>query len=106
VQRTLAECVRLTQGGITPDELERAKRQSRTSLVFSQESTSSRMFTLAYQAVHMDGLRSLDEQIQEIDDVDLDQVQRVAREIFHPESCSVAALGTRRGGEIRARDLA
>lgn len=105
VQRTLAECLRLAAQGPDPDELERAKLQARTNLVFGQESSSSRMFGLAYQAIHMDRLRSLDEQIAEIDAVDLDQARRVARELFRPEAFAVAALGARRQGGIRAEDL-
>ena len=105
VRRSIAECRRLAEGSTTEDELERAKLQTRTSLVFSQESTSARMFTLAHQALHMDRVRSLDEQIAEIDAVDLDQLNRVAREYLRPEALGVSALGTRKGKEIREQDL-
>jgi len=105
VRRTAAECRRLVKGGIAPEELERAKLQARTTLVFSQESTSARMFSLAHQALHMDRIRSLDEQIAEIDAVDLDQLHRVSQEVLRPEFLAIAALGTRKGGEIRKQDL-
>ncbi|MCE1229208.1 MAG: insulinase family protein [Firmicutes bacterium] len=106
VRRTAAECRRLAQLGATAEELERAKLQARTSLVFSQESSSARMFTLAHQAIHMDRIRDLDAQIAEIDAVDLDHVNRVAAGILLPEAMAVAALGTRERGGIRAEDLA
>jgi len=105
VQRAVAECRRLVKDGIALEELERAKLQARTTLVFSQESTSARMFSLAHQALHMDQIRSLDEQIAEIDAVDLEQLHRVAREVLRPEALAVAALGTRKGKEIRKQDL-
>ncbi len=105
VARTLGECERLREQGATPDELERAKRQARTSLVFGQESSSSRMFTLAHQAIHLDRTYTLDEQLAEIDAVDLETLNAAAREVLAPERFSVAALGTRRGGEIRRSDL-
>jgi len=105
VQRAVAECRRLVKDGIAPEELERAKLQARTTLVFSQESTSARMFSLAHQALHMDRILSLDEQIAEIDGVDLEQLHRVAREVLKPECLAVAALGTRKGREIRKQDL-
>ena len=105
VRRTLGECAKLRAGGITPEELERAKLQMRTNLVFSQESTSSHMFTLAHQAIHLDRLLSLDEQIQEIDRVDLDQLQRLAQEVLVPEAFGVSALGTQRTTAIRPLDL-
>jgi predicted Zn-dependent peptidase len=105
VRRTVAECARLRREGVTADELERAKLQLRTSLVLNQESTSSRMFALAHQAIHMDRLLTLDQQIQEIDRVDLDQVRRVAEAVLVPEAFGVSALGTGRATGIRPRDL-
>jgi len=105
VQRAVAECRRMLDHGITLEELDRAKLQARTTLVFGQESTSARMFTLAHQALHMDRILNLDEQIAEIDAVDLDQLHRVARDVLKPEHLAVAALGTRKGKEIRKPDL-
>jgi predicted Zn-dependent peptidase len=106
VRRTVAECAAVRRAGVTADELERAKLQLRTSLVLNQESASSRMFALAHQAIHMERVLSLDEQIQEIDRVDLDQVHRVAKEVLKPEAFGVSALGTGRANGIRRADLA
>ena len=106
VRRAAVECRRLVEDGITAEELERAKLQARTSLVFSQESTSARMFGLAYQAIHMDRMLDLDGQIAEIEAVSLDQLQRLAQEVLRPETLAVSALGTRQGAEIRKQDLA
>lgn len=106
VQRAAAECARLADHGASREELERAKLQARTSLVFSQESTSARMFSLAHQAIHMDRILDLDRQIAEIDAVDLEHLNRVARETLRREPMAVSALGTRKNGEIRKQDLA
>jgi predicted Zn-dependent peptidase len=106
VRRTVAECARMRRDGVAADELERAKLQLRTSLVLNQESTSSRMFALAHQAIHMDRIRSLDEQVREIEEVGLEQVNRVATELLRPDGFGVSALGTSRASGIRARDLA
>jgi predicted Zn-dependent peptidase len=106
VQRSLEACELLRRDGITASELERAKLQARTSLAFSQESSSARMFSLAHQAIHQGGVTSLDAQIAEIDGVDLTQVQRVARALLDPALLGVSALGTRKGKEVRAKDLA
>ena len=105
VRRTVAECASVRRHGVTADELDRAKLQLRSSLVLNQESSSSRMFALAHQAIHMDRVLSLDEQIEEIDRVDLDQVHRVAKEVLAPEAFGVSALGTGRANGIRRRDL-
>jgi len=106
VRRTVAECAKVRDQGVTLEEMERAKLQLRTNLVFSQESASSRMFSLAYQSLHNQSLMTLDEQIAEIEDVDLDQLLRVAREVLRPEAFGVSALGTRKASGIRSKDLA
>jgi predicted Zn-dependent peptidase len=105
VRRTVAECAKVRRDGITRDELERAKLQLRTSLVLNQESTSNRMFALAHQAIHMDRVRTLDEQIQEIDQVDLEQMRRVGEAVLQPDGFGVSTLGTTRATGIRPRDL-
>jgi len=105
VRRTVAECAKVRAHGVTVEELERAKLQLRTNLVFSQESASSRMFSLAYQALHTARFQTLDEQIAELEAVDEAQLLRVAREVLAPEKLAVSALGTRKTSEIRAKDL-
>ena len=105
VRRSAVECRRLLEDGITAEELERSKLQARTSLVFSQESTSARMFSLAHQAIHMGRMLDLDGQIAEIDAVELDQLHRIAQEVLRPEVMAISALGTRKGSEIRKQDL-
>src|SRR5512133_869673 len=105
VQRTMIECARIREAGVQADELERAKLQARTSLVFSQESSSSRMFNLAHQAIHQGELRSLDQQMAEIEAVTASDLLRVAQDLLDPAQLGLSALGTRRGAEIRLKDL-
>ncbi len=105
VSRSLAECLRLREGGITTEELERAKLQARTQLVFGQESASSRQFSLAHQAIHWGELKSLDQQAAELDAVTEADVARVAKACLDPAQIGLAALGTRRGCDIREKDL-
>jgi predicted Zn-dependent peptidase len=105
VRRTMAECLRLRDEGVSDEELERAKLQARTTLVFGQESASSRMFSMAHQAIHWGELRSLDQctaEIQAVGDADL---RRVAAEILRPETLGLAALGGTTQSEIRPQDL-
>lgn len=105
MQRAIAECVRLASQGASKEELEQAKLHARTTLVFGQESTSARMFTLAHQALHMDHILSLDEQIAEIDAVDLETLNRVGKALLDPGKLGLAALGTHKNQEIRLKDL-
>jgi len=105
VSRTLAECARIRAKGVASDELERAKLQARTGLVFSQESSSSRMFSLAHQAIHHGELRSLDQQMAEIEVVTPGDLMRVACDLLDPAQLGLSVLGTRRGCDIRPQDL-
>ena len=105
VKRTMAECVRIRESGVAADELERAKLQDRTGLVFSQESSSSRMFSLAHQAIHQGGLRSLDQQMAEIAAVTLDDLARMAQTLLDPAQLGVSVLGSRAGCDVRPQDL-
>ncbi len=105
VRRALAECARIADSGVSEDELDRAKLQSRTSLVFSLESSNSRMFNLANQCLQQGEVRSTDQQLDEINQVTCEQVRRVAKAWLDPSTLGLAALGTQRGCEIRAQDL-
>jgi predicted Zn-dependent peptidase len=105
VQRALAECYRLTTTEVPEEELERARLAARTSLVFSQESSSSRMFTLAHQAIHLGGVQSVDEQVAEIQAVTPAALQRVAKAWLDPAALGLVGLGTKKGREIREKDL-
>jgi predicted Zn-dependent peptidase len=105
VKRTMAECARIRDLGVGADELERAKLQARTGLVFSQESSSSRMFSLAHQAIHQGGLRSLDQQMAEIAAVTLEDLARMAETLLDPAQLGVSVLGSRTGCDVRPQDL-
>lgn len=106
VQRAVAECAKVREKGITAEELDRAKLQAKTSLVFGQEGASSRMFALAHQAIHWGGLKSMDQQLAEIEAVTLDDILRVAQTTLDPAALGCTALGVRKGQEIREKDLA
>jgi predicted Zn-dependent peptidase len=103
--RAMAECLKLRASLVPAEELERAKRQAKVSLVFGQESASSRMFSLAHQALHWGGPVSLDAQLAEIEAVTPEDLRRVAESILRPETLGLAALGIPKTQAIRASDL-
>jgi predicted Zn-dependent peptidase len=105
VQRTMAECRQLADCGPSQAELDRAKLQLRTSLVFSQESTSSRMFSIAHQTMHMDKILNIDQQLTEIESVGLEKVCSVAKAVLDTKHAGIVALGAKKGSEIRQTDL-
>ncbi len=105
VSRAMAECLKLRSTLVPDEELERAKRQAKVALVFGQESASSRMFSLAHQALHWGGPLSLDAQLAEIEAVTPEDLQRVAEAVLKPEALGLAALGIPKAHAIRAADL-
>jgi predicted Zn-dependent peptidase len=105
VRRTIATCNKLKRDGLTGDELERAKFQFRTSLVLNQESTNNRMFSLAIQSIYTQQILSLEEQIQEINQVTVEQVHRIAENIILTNAFSISALGTDRNSSISPDDF-
>lgn len=105
VARTMAECLKLRSQLVPEEELERARRQAKVSLVFGQESASSRMFSLAHQALHWGGPVSLDAQLAELDAVTPEDLRRLADAILQPEALGLAALGIPKAHGIRASDL-
>lgn len=105
VSRAMQECLKIRERGITAEELDRARLQARTSLVFGQEGASSRMFSQAHQVIHWGGLKSLDDQLAELEAVTQEDVHRVAREVLDPARLGCMALGVGRGTGIREADL-
>jgi len=105
VNRTMAECGHLAECGPSRAELDRAKLQLKTSLVFSQESTSSRMFSVAHQAMHMEKILDMDQQLAEIDSAEPEAICRVAKTILDPRLVGIVALGVKTGSNIRLSDL-
>lgn len=78
---------------VTDAELQRAKDQLKVSIMLSLESTSARMSNLARQEIFFHRQFTLDEIIERIDRVTVDDVHRVAGEIFDGGDMAVTALG-------------
>jgi predicted Zn-dependent peptidase len=90
---TLAEMRKIKREGATADELASAKLHLKGSILLSLESTISRMSGIARQEYYFGRQYTPDEIIQHIDDVTLEDIQRVARTIVDPESLSLTVLG-------------
>jgi len=77
-----SELDRLATDGITPEELERGKGQLRGGLVLSLEDSVSRMARVAKAELLYDELPNLDEVIARVDAVTLEDVGRLAEDLF------------------------
>ncbi|GJM18545.1 MAG: zinc protease [Phycisphaeraceae bacterium] len=69
-----AELLRINEGGITADELERTRVRIKSGLVFSGESTGGRAGALANDIYKLGRARSLEEIAEVYDTITLDQV--------------------------------
>jgi predicted Zn-dependent peptidase len=86
-------------------ELRRAKDHLKGSLMLSLESTSSRMSNLARQELYFDRQFGLDETIAGIERVSIDDIVRVARDLFANGSLGATVLGSQEGLTLSRKDL-
>jgi predicted Zn-dependent peptidase len=101
----IAELRRLKDEAMPAAELRRAKDHLKGSLMLNLESTSSRMSHLARQEIYFDRHFGLDETLEGVERVTIDEVQRVARDLFSDGSLAATVLGAVPGLEIRRERL-
>jgi predicted Zn-dependent peptidase len=90
------ELAKIARDGITHEELVRGKGQLKGGLVLGLEDSASRMTRLGKSELVDDELLSIDEVLARIDGVTLDDVRRLASELFsQPEI--LAVVGPDRG---------
>ncbi|HEX8184737.1 MAG TPA: insulinase family protein, partial [Blastocatellia bacterium] len=78
---------------VSEAELQRAKDQLKVSIMLSLESTSARMSNLARQEIFFGRQFTLDEILERIERVTVDDVQRIATEIFRGDELAITAIG-------------
>jgi len=83
----------LRSGGLTADELERAKESVKGRMLLALESTSSRMSRLGRAVLSGSEILSLDEVAARIDAVTHEDITEIADELLAPERVSVAGIG-------------
>jgi len=88
-----AELQKLAEEPATADELDRAKENVKGRMVLSFESTSTRMTRLGSSLLMDVPLMTLDEMIAAVDEVTLDDVAAVARELYAVDRLSAAGIG-------------
>jgi predicted Zn-dependent peptidase len=105
VQLILQELHRMKDELVEEKELQIAKDHLKGSLMLSLESSSSRMSNLARQDVYFGRQFTLSEVLESIDRVNRSELQRLARDLFDPSSCTLAALGKTSGLSLDRLDL-
>lgn len=89
----LAEYGRLAGAGLSPEEIEDARRQLKGQVMLGLESPQSRMNRLATLALQGEAYRPLDRVLAEIDAVDAGTLAEVAAEFFAPDRQTIVRLG-------------
>jgi predicted Zn-dependent peptidase len=89
----LKELRDLKKGGVTAEELKRAKDHLKGSLMLSLESTSSRMNRLAKHEMHLGSFLTIDEMLASIDGVKHEEVQALITELLDEDQLALTTLG-------------
>ncbi|MBM63332.1 MAG: peptidase M16 [Acidobacteria bacterium] len=102
IELVVTEFQNLRDSPIQPEELRRAKDHLKGNLVLSLESSSSRMSQMARYEIQFGRQISLDDTLASVEAVTVDDIQRVARDLFQPGALAVTVLGP--AGRLRAGD--
>jgi len=93
VVRLTLEELRRARGGLSPDEIARAKESLKGSLMLDLETPGSRMTKLARSEQYFGRQLTLDEIIADVDAVRGEDVRRVAEELFVPDRVTLTLIG-------------
>jgi predicted Zn-dependent peptidase len=93
----VAELRKIKDEPLGEAELQRAKDHLKGSLMLNLESTSSRMSHLARQEIYFDKQFGLDETLNGIGAVTVDDVRRVARDLFAEGNLAATVVGAVNG---------
>jgi predicted Zn-dependent peptidase len=97
---SLQELRRVVYESVSRAELKLAKEQAISSILLGLESSSSRASALARQEIIHNRRISPDEVVKQIEAVDCDELQQVARTFFKSEKLALGALGNLNGFQV------
>ena len=106
VDITIAEMRDVAENGVTAEELELAKQQTRASVLLSLEDSASRAASLAQSEMLHGRQITLEESLANVEAVTLEDVRTLAREFFTTEKIAFAALGDLNGLKVTRKRLA
>ncbi len=103
---TIEEMRDVVANGVTADELELAKQQTRASVLLSLEDSASRAAALAQSEMLHGRQILLEESLRNTEAVTLEDVRDVAREFFKTEKIAFGALGDLKQLKVNRKNLA
>lgn len=87
------ELRRVSEAGITEQELTQGRQQLKGQITLGLESPSARMYRLASVELYHEPFRPLDEVLRRVDDIDVEAAHAACAEFFRPEMQTVVSLG-------------
>lgn len=102
---SLEEVRRVIRESVSEDELKLAKDQAISSILLGLESSSGRVSSLARQEIIHGRRISPEEIIKHIEEVNVEDLQRVARKFFTNDSLALGALGKLNGFKVDRQRL-
>lgn len=93
VVELIISTIKNLQETLTEDELQRAKKQAISQLLFSSESTNYVMQNLAYQELYLDRIYSVKEQIRKIESIKISDLKNMA-EFLKNKKIALTVLGS------------
>ena len=87
------EMENICSGGITAEELESSRAQLKGSIIFSLESSETRLFRLFHEECYLGEFRKVEDVLRDIDAVDAAMVSEAAEELLAPHRLIRAICG-------------
>ncbi|HBT47807.1 MAG TPA: peptidase M16 [Peptococcaceae bacterium] len=106
IRLILEQMAFIKQKGVTEAELKRTKDQIRGNLLLGQENVSQRMSRLGRTELCLGRVVTVEETIERLNEVTVEDVQRVARQLFAPRRLSLTTLGPAPDVELDLQYLA
>jgi len=93
IKSILKEYKKIAQQKISPAELKKAKNYTKGTALIGMESSDAQASFYAGQEILTNEILTLEEKFAKIEAVTVNDIQRVARDIFRPEKLNLALIG-------------
>jgi predicted Zn-dependent peptidase len=93
IKTILNEYKKIAQKKVSSSELKKAKEYIKGTTLISIESSDEQASFVAFQELLTNEILTLEEKFAKIDKVTVNDIQRVARDIFQPEKLNLALIG-------------
>ena len=100
IKIVIEEYKKIREGGITSEELKKAKDYQKGKLALSLESSDAQAFFYGVQYILQNKIYSLEEIYKKIDKVRESDILKVAREIFVPQKLNLVAVGPHKNKKL------